>query len=100
MVRRPPDSRAQSDELARRRQDERAMVGYLSGIAACQLTQLRYRAALETLLEAKGHARSIRDWEALGAIAVNLSSVYLQVWDFDSSLKEAEEGRAAAESAN
>ncbi len=81
---------------ALRRQDERAAVGYLNGIAACQLTQLRYGDALETLLEAKSHAGAMGDWEALGAIAVNLSSVYLQVWDFDSALKEAEEGRAAA----
>jgi CHAT domain-containing protein/tetratricopeptide (TPR) repeat protein len=81
---------------ALRRHDERAMVGYLNGIAACQLTQLHYRAALETLLGAKGHAKAIQDQEALGAIAVNLSSVYLQVRDFEAALHEAEEGRIAA----
>lgn len=77
-----------------RRHDERAIVGYLNGIAACRITASHYRAALETLLEAKRHAQSIGDREALGAIAVNLSSVYLQVWDFESALREAEEGRA------
>jgi CHAT domain-containing protein/tetratricopeptide (TPR) repeat protein len=81
---------------ALRRHDERAMVGYLNGIAACQLTELHYRAALETLLEAKSHAKAIHDQEALGAIAVNLSSVYLQVRDFEPALHEAEEGRVAA----
>jgi CHAT domain-containing protein len=81
-----------------RRNDERAMVGYLNGIAACRLTSLRYRAALETLLEAKNHAKSIGDAESQGAIAVNLSSVYLQVWDFESALREAEAGLAAAAS--
>ena len=81
---------------ALRRRDERAQVGYLNGIAACQLTQLHYRQALETLLGAKAHAKSIGDWETLGAIAVNLSSVYLQVWDFESALREAEDGRPAA----
>ena len=86
----------QGYEDAVRRHDERAMVGYLNGIAACRLTQLRYRAALETLLEAKSHAKSIGDKASLGAIAVNLSSLYLQVWDFDSALHEAEEGRTAA----
>ena len=78
-----------------RRHDERAMVGYLNGIAAVQLTQLRYRAALQTMLEAKSRAKSIGDREALGALAVNLSNLYLQVWDFESALKEAEQGRAA-----
>jgi CHAT domain-containing protein len=85
-------------EDAVRRRDERAMVGYLSGIAACRLTQLRYRAALETLLEAKSHAKSIGDRAALGAIAVNLSTLYLQVWDFESAHREADEGLAAAAS--
>src|ERR1700721_4783340 len=33
-----------------RRKDERAMVGYLNGIAASRLTKLRYSAALESLL--------------------------------------------------
>jgi CHAT domain-containing protein len=82
------------DDAVRRR-DQRAMVGYLNGIAAVRLTQLRYGAALETLLEAKKHATSIGDQAALGAIAVNLSNVYLQVRDLDSALKELEDGRAA-----
>ena len=77
-----------------RRHDQRAKVGYLNGIAACRLTQLRYSAALEALLEAKSDARSIGDREGLGAIAVNLSTLYSQVWDFDNASKEAEEGRA------
>ena len=81
-----------------RRHDQRAMVGYLNGIAACMLTELRYRDALRTLLEAKGHAKAIGDRAALGAIAVNLSSLYHQCWDFDAALREAEEGRAAVAS--
>src|SRR5580698_10016856 len=47
----------QGFEDAVRRHDERAVVGYLNGIAACMLTQLRYSAALETLLDAKRHAK-------------------------------------------
>ncbi|HVO99424.1 MAG TPA: CHAT domain-containing protein [Bryobacteraceae bacterium] len=78
-----------------RRHDGRAAVGYLNGIAACRLTELRYQAAMETLLEAKRRAKAIGDRVALGAIAVNLSSVYFQVYDFESSRREAEDGRAA-----
>jgi len=80
------------------RRDERAMVGYLNGIAACQLTQLHYSSALETLLEAKSHAKAMGDRTALGAIAVNLSNVYLQVRDLDAARKELEDGRAAVAS--
>lgn len=85
----------QGYDEALRRHDEQAVVGYLNGIAACRLTQLRYGAALETLLEAKGRAKSIGDRAALGAIAVNLSTLYFQVYDFDAALREAEEGRDA-----
>jgi CHAT domain-containing protein len=81
---------------ASRRRDERAKVGYLTGIAACQLTQLLYSKALGTLLEAKGRAKSIGDLEALGAIEVNLSNVYVQVRDNDAALKELQDGLAAA----
>jgi CHAT domain-containing protein len=88
----------QGYEDAVRRRDQRGMVGYLNGIAACRLTQLRYREALEALLEAKSHAKSIGDQASLGAIAVNLSILYHQSWDFDAALREAEEGLAAAAS--
>ena len=81
-----------------RRHDERAMVGYLNGIAACMLTRFRYRDALGTLLEAKGHAKSIGDLESLGAIAVNLSVLYHQLRDLDASMQEAQEGLAAVAS--
>lgn len=85
----------QGYEDALRRHDERAAVVYLNGIAACDLTGLRYHAALEILLEAKRRAKAIGDRVAMGAIAVNLSSVYFQVYDFESARREAEDGRAA-----
>ncbi len=81
---------------ALRRHDERAIVGYLNGIAACGLAQMNYRAALKGWLEAKRHAKSIGDQADLGAIAVNLSALYFQLYDFESAQREAEEGRAAA----
>jgi len=82
-------------EDAVRRKDEWAMVGYLNGVAACRLTELRYTKALESLLEARDHAKRIGDLESLGAIAVNLSSLYLQVYDFDNAQKELEDGLGA-----
>lgn len=78
-----------------RRHDERAVAGYLSGIAASRLAQVDYRGALQNWLEAKRHAKSIGDRADLGAIAVNLSTLYFQVYDFESAEREAEEGRAA-----
>jgi len=80
---------------ALRRHDEIAIIGYLNGIAACSLAQTHYRAALQTWLEAKRHAQSIGDQANLGIISVNLSSLYFQVYDFESAQREAEEGRTA-----
>jgi CHAT domain-containing protein/tetratricopeptide (TPR) repeat protein len=79
-----------------RRHDERAVVGYLSGMAACRLALVDYRAALQDWLEAKRRAQSIHNKEQLGAIAVNLSTLYFQVYDFESAQREADEGRAMA----
>lgn len=88
----------QGYEDAVRRLDESAMVGYLTGIAACRLTQLRYSAALETLLEAQRHASRMNDRETLGAISINLSNVYLQVQDVHSAFRELENARNAVRS--
>jgi CHAT domain-containing protein len=87
-------------EDALRRHDERAAVGYLNGMASCSLAQMDYRGALSNYLEAKTRAQAIGDHVDLGAIAVNLSVLYSQVYDFESAQKAAEEGRAAAASLN
>jgi len=82
-------------DLAKRRHDSQATIRFLIGIGGCRLAQFHYRAALDSFLEARALAASISDWMDLGAVAVNLSSLYLEVWDFDSALQVAEEGRAA-----
>ena len=58
----------------------------------------RYRQTLYSLLQARALARSAGDRPGLGAIALKLSRLYLHVWDFDSALTAAEEGRAAGAS--
>jgi CHAT domain-containing protein len=75
--------------------DRLAAVRYLISAGGCQLLAFRYRDALSTFLEARDLAAAIGDRTDFGAIAVNLSSVYLQVWDFNAALRTAEEGLAA-----
>jgi CHAT domain-containing protein len=75
--------------------DRRAAVRYLISAGGCQLLAFRYRDALSTFLEARDLAAVIEDDADFGAIAVNLSSVYLQVWDFNAALQTAEAGLAA-----
>jgi len=74
--------------------DRRAAVRYLISAGGCQLLAFRYRDALSTFLQARDLAAVIGDRTDFGAIAVNLSSVYLQVWDFDAALRTGEEGLA------
>src|SRR5947209_3072092 len=81
-------------EEAERHHDVSAQERYLSSIAGCRLMQLQYRDALEIYLRARKLAASIGDRQELGAIAFNLSSLYMQVWDFDAALVAANEGRA------
>jgi CHAT domain-containing protein len=83
-------------QLAKQRHDDQAIVGFLIIVGGCRLAQFHYRTALDSFLEARELARAIGDQMDLGAIAVNLSSLYLQVWDFDSALEAAEDGRAAS----
>jgi CHAT domain-containing protein len=75
--------------------DRRAAARYLISAGGCQLLAFRYRDALSTFLQARDLAAAIGDRTDFGAIAVNLSSVYLQVWDFNAALRTGEEGLAA-----
>jgi CHAT domain-containing protein len=74
--------------------DKLAAVRYLMSAGGCQLLAFHYRDALADFLQARELAAAIRDHADLGAIAVNLSSVYLQVWDFDAAMGAAEDGLA------
>ncbi len=74
--------------------DKLAAVRYLMSVGGCQFGDYRYRAALSTFLEARDLAEAIRDRQDLGAIAGNLSSLYLQIWDVPAALRAAGEGLA------
>ncbi len=84
--------------LARERGDDAAATTFLTGVGVARLYQFQYRSALDAFLQARGLAEHAGDQTALGIIAVDLSSLYLQAWDFDSALAEAEQGieRSAA----
>ena len=72
--------------------DRLAAVRYLMSAGGCQLLAFQYRAALATFLQARQSAAVIQDHADLGAIAVNLSSLYLQMWDLPAATHAAEEG--------
>ena len=67
-------------------------VKYLMSAGGCQLLTFQYRAALATFLQARRSAVVLEDHADLGAIAVNLSSLYLQMWDLPAAMRAADEG--------
>jgi len=75
-----------------RRGDRLASVRYLMSAGGCELLALQYRAALASFLRARDLATKAGDHADLGAIAVNLSSLYLEMWDLSSATRSAEEG--------
>jgi len=77
------------------RHDDRAEFVYLTGMGAARLLQYRYRDAFDALLRAREIALRLRDRVSLAAVAVNLSSLYLQTWDLESAVRAAEEGLSA-----
>ena len=72
--------------------DRAAAVDYLMAVGGCQLLSFQYRASLATFLQARQSASALGDHANLGAIAVNLSSLYLQMWDLPAATRAAEEG--------
>src|SRR5258706_13831719 len=75
-----------------RRGDQLASVRYLMSAGGCELLGFHYRAALANFLRQRDLATTVGDHADLGAIAVNLSSLYLEMWDVPSAHRAAEEG--------
>src|SRR5260221_2501406 len=75
-----------------RRGDRLASVRYLMSAGGCELLAFQYRAALASFLQARDLANVAEDHADLGAIAVNLSSLYLEMWDLPSAARAAEQG--------
>src|SRR5258708_27760220 len=75
-----------------RRGDRLASVRFLMSAGGCELLSFQYRSALASFLRARDLATTVGDHADLGAIAVNLSSLYLEMWDVPSANHAAEEG--------
>jgi CHAT domain-containing protein/tetratricopeptide (TPR) repeat protein len=86
----------QGVEEATRRGDKLAIVRFQMSVGGCRLLLIEYRTALTAFLDARTRAIALHDTIDTGAIAVNLSSIYLQMWDTPSAQKSAEEGLAAS----
>ncbi|MBV8846678.1 MAG: hypothetical protein JO307_28050, partial [Bryobacterales bacterium] len=91
---------AQAAAAAKRRGDRIATARLLSGVGGARLARFDYTGALKAYVEAQKIAQQAGDWFDLGAIDLNLSNVYEQVWDLGAALRAAEEGRLAAEKTN
>lgn len=86
----------QGVDRALHRGDRLAIVRFLMSAAGCQALRFEYRKALATYLDARSRAVAMHDALDAGAIAVNLSSIYLQMWDTPSAQRAAEDGLEAS----
>ena len=80
-------------ELAVKHRDPMARAWFVSGIGDARFASFDYMGALDAYLEAQRFAEAARDPVSLGAIDLNLASLYQQMWDYDSALRFAEEAR-------
>jgi CHAT domain-containing protein len=81
-------------ELAERAHDPVAATRELMSLAGARFGGFRYASALDAYLQARKRALAAGDLADAAAIEANLSSLYLQVWDFDSAFQAAEKARA------
>src|SRR5579863_812838 len=77
------------------RHDRVAVARCQSGVAGTRMARLDYQGALSAYLAAKEAAMACGDFLDLAAIDFNLSSLYQQIFDFDSALRAAGEGLSA-----
>jgi CHAT domain-containing protein len=81
-------------EMAERAHDEISAVRMLMSVAGARFGAFRYSAALEAYLQARRRALAAGDVADAAAIEANLSSLYLQVWDFDAAFQAGEQARS------
>lgn len=67
-------------------------VRFLNNLATLQYRMFRYRDAIQTYLEARRLAAFEGNKETLGALDINLSSLYFDMGDIDAALASADEG--------
>ena len=77
---------------AERRGRLRSAVRFLNNLGSAYYQLFRYRDAIQAYLRARDLARLQGDLEMLGALNVNLSSLYFDMGDIDAALESAEEG--------
>ena len=77
---------------ALRRRSLRSAVRFLNNLGSAYYQLFRYRDAIQTYLKARDLARLQGDRETLGALCVNLSSLYFDMGEIDAALESAEEG--------
>jgi CHAT domain-containing protein/tetratricopeptide (TPR) repeat protein len=79
-------------EEAKRSGSLRSAVRFLNNLGSARYKVFQYRAAVQAYLEARDLATSQGDRESLGALCVNLSSLYFDMGDIEASLESAQQG--------
>jgi len=81
---------------AMRRKDRQDALRFLAGAGACRFLLFQYSHALEEFKGAQRLAVSLNDRQEVGALSVNIASLYLATHDPQSALLTVQQGLAAA----
>ncbi len=65
---------------------------FLNNLGGCRFAVFDYRGAMQSYLEARGLAERARDREMAGGLALNISSLYLQMGDAEAAARAASAG--------
>lgn len=79
-----------------RRSDQAGALLFLTGLGGCRFALFQYRQALDTYLEARKLAASLKDRTSLAALSFNLASLYLTTNDVGSAVACLRDGLKAA----
>jgi CHAT domain-containing protein len=79
--------------------EKRSALRFLNNLGSSRFTMFRYRDAITAYLDAKELAISQGDEETLAAVYWNLSSLYLEIGEFDSATESAKRGLELPEKA-
>jgi len=82
-------------EMAKNRGELRSAVRFLNNLGSARYQLFQHREAVKAYLAARNLAERMGDREALGALYLNLSSLYLEMGDVDAAAQSAQQGLGA-----
>ncbi|MFN7993092.1 MAG: CHAT domain-containing tetratricopeptide repeat protein [Bryobacteraceae bacterium] len=79
-------------EIAKKRGELRSAVRFLNNLGSARYLLFQYHQTAKAYLEARNLAEHSGEWEAFGALSLNLASIYLDMGEIDAAAQSADQG--------